>query len=119
MLSNDSNNPSSQKLTISVVVPVHNGGENFRHCLSSLAEAIPPPDEIIVVANGDTDGSWRLAERFGAQVLRTIERKGPAAARNFGARSAAGDILFFVDADVAIPADAIGKVAAAFSEEPD
>ncbi len=88
------------ELTLSVIIPVHNGGSNFRRCLSSLAEAMPPPDEIIVVADGDTDGSSHLAEAFASRVLIIPTPNGPARARNLGARSAQGDILFFVDADV-------------------
>jgi GT2 family glycosyltransferase len=103
---------------VSVVVPVHNGGENFRHCLTSLTAAVPPPEEIIVVADGDTDGSWQLAEEFGAQVLRIPSPGGPARARNLGARTARGDILFFVDADVTIPPDALRQVVEAFAREP-
>lgn len=110
---------SQPELSLSVVIPVHNGGENFRLCLSSLAAAFPAPSEIIVVADGDTDGSWRLAEEFGARVLHNSTRGGPAQARNLGAHAARGDILFFVDADVTIPPDAMRQVATAFSREPD
>jgi GT2 family glycosyltransferase len=98
---------------------VHNGGENFRKCLSSLAKAAPLPSEVIVVADGDTDGSWHLAEESGAQVLRLLSPEGPARARNRGARMAQGDILFFLDADVAVFPDVIGQVAAVFRREPE
>ena len=50
-------------LRISIVVPVHNGGDGFRQCLISLFKACPAPDEIIVVANGDSDGSSSLARK--------------------------------------------------------
>jgi glycosyltransferase involved in cell wall biosynthesis len=103
---------------ISVIIPVHNGGLDFRRCLSSLTQAAPPPSEIIVVANGDTDGSGQLAEEFGARVLSIPVPCGPAQARNFGARKARGDILYFVDADVAIPVDAMHQIASAFNREP-
>jgi glycosyltransferase involved in cell wall biosynthesis len=105
--------------SISVIIPVHNGGDAFRQCLSSLAAAVPQPDEIIVVADGDTDGSWRLAQEHGAQVLRIFTPGGPAKARNAGARLAKGDILFFIDADVMIPPDAVGKVSAIFQSDSD
>ncbi|RUR81859.1 glycosyltransferase [Chlorogloeopsis fritschii PCC 9212] len=107
------------KLVISVIIPVHNGGASFRYCLSSLANAMPAPAEIIVVADGDTDGSWLVAKEFGAKVLRIPTSGGPAKARNLGARAAIGDILFFIDADVTITPDAIGKVEKAFSDEPE
>jgi glycosyltransferase involved in cell wall biosynthesis len=107
------------KLTISVVIPVYNGGASFRYCLSNLAKAVPAPCEIIVVADGDTDGSWLLAKEFSAKVLRIPTRSGPAKARNLGAIAAQSDIIFFVDADVAICPDTISQVAIAFSREPD
>jgi len=110
---------TSSTLSVAIVVPVHNGGEDFRRCLSSLVAAVPPPGETIVVADGDTDGSWLLAREFGARVLRTATRGGPARARNLGARAAASDILFFVDADVTLPTNALSQVVAAFQREPD
>ena len=108
----------SRKLAISVIIPVHNGGENFRRSLLSLAETVPHPNEIIVVADGDTDGSWHAAEEFGAKVLRLPVRGGPAHARNLGAHEAQGDILFFMDADVTVPPNTIEQIISTFSRNP-
>jgi len=110
---------SISDLSVSIVIPVYNGGESFRRCLRSLLAADPPPKETIVVADGDTDGSWRIAEEHGLNVLRLPTSGGPARARNMGARSAEGDVLFFVDADVTIPPDAIHQVAAVFQNDQD
>ncbi|HSM84192.1 MAG TPA: glycosyltransferase [Nodosilinea sp.] len=103
--------------TISVVIPVHNGGESFKRCLSSVKASSRQPDEVIVVADGDTDGSWAVAEDFGAQVFRYTSAGGPARARNRGAQEAKGDILFFVDADVTLGPDTIGQVEEAFQRD--
>jgi glycosyltransferase involved in cell wall biosynthesis len=103
---------------ISVIIPVHNGGESFRQCLSALTEISPAPGEIIVVTDACTDDSEQLAEALGVRVLRTPKKSGPARARNLGAQTAHGDILFFVDADVLVQPDAIAQVLAAFREEP-
>ena len=43
---------------------------------------------------------------------------GPAAARNAGAQRATADILVFVDADVIVHRDAIGRIRAAFGHDP-
>lgn len=110
--------PSPSPLTISVIIPVRDGGSKFRKCLSSIAEVVPPSTELIVVADGDTDGSWRLGEAFGAKVLRIPNPQGPARARNLGAQNAQGDILFFIDADVVIPPDAVRQIEAAFNNDP-
>ena len=104
--------------TVSVIVPVHNGGAYFRTCLSKLAQAVPKPIEIIVVADGDSDGSWRLAKEFGAKLIRIPESGGPARARNLGAQAAKGDILFFVDADVAVCPEAVGYAISVFKNNP-
>ena len=105
--------------TVSIIVPVHNGGSRFAGCLASLEAASPRPEEIIVVADGESDGSWRLAESLGLRVVRRTTAGGPAKARNAGAREARGEILFFVDADVTIRQDAVGRVARLFKEDPD
>lgn len=103
---------------VSIVVPVHNGGESFRKCVSSLV-SFASQAEIIVVADGDTDQSYRLAEEAGFKVLRIPVSGGPAKARNLGAKSAQGDILFFVDADVTIASDTLDQVVTLFQNKPD
>jgi GT2 family glycosyltransferase len=105
--------------SISVIVPVYTGGEDFRRCLLALTETEPPPSEIIVIVDGSDDRVVQLARSFGVRVNRTSVRGGPASARNLGAQMASGDLLFFVDADVLVSRDAVGQIAAAFVAEPE
>jgi GT2 family glycosyltransferase len=93
--------------SVSVIVPVCNGGPDFARCLESLLALNPAPTEIIVVDDGSTDGSDRAALLDDVTLLQTGCRQGPAAARNLGARAACGDLLFFVDADVTVPPAAL------------
>jgi GT2 family glycosyltransferase len=65
-----------------------------------------------VVDDGSTDGSAELAH------LSTAGRQGPASARNLGARSALGDILMFVDADVLVHPDTLETALRAFERDP-
>ncbi|AFY59002.1 putative glycosyltransferase [Rivularia sp. PCC 7116] len=110
---------TDHECTVSVIIPVYNGGTNFRHCLSSLTQVVTPSTEIIVVADGDTDGSSLVAEEFGLKVIKLPISGGPGRARNLGAWAAKGDIIFFVDADVVISQKAISQVQRAFDAQPD
>ena len=85
---------------LSVIVPVYNGAATLGACLDALlAQTEGRNDvEIIVVDDGSTDGSARIAEQRGVSVLRQ-ERAGAGAARNRGAQQARGNILLFTDAD--------------------
>jgi len=100
--------PTSMK--ISLVVPVYNGGEKFLRCLASVRALDPAPDEFIVVCDDDTDGSRDHARAAGAHVIVQHPNAGPAKARNLGARAAAGDVIFFLDADCTVPPDAIAHL---------
>ena len=109
---------SSAKLTVGAVVPVRDGGEDLRRCLVALARATSPPDDVVVVIDGrpgpsaDADGD--CARRLGARVVVVGSNGGPARARNLGATNTHADVLFFVDADVAVRPDAVARVREAF-----
>jgi GT2 family glycosyltransferase len=102
-----------------VIVPVYNGGADFARCLESLLATSPAPDEIVVVDDGSTDGSDRLAQHAGVTLLRTGRRQGPAAARNLGAQVARSSLLFFVDADVTVPVAVLDTIRLLFRDHPE
>lgn len=104
--------------SISIVIPVCNGGENFRKCLRSLDEFVPKSIEIIVVVDGGMDDSYRAAEEFGAKVLKFPTAGGPARARNLGASAAQGDIILFIDADVTVCSDTVNQILKIFRNQP-
>jgi GT2 family glycosyltransferase len=110
---------STREPTVSIVIPVYNGGESFRRCLATLAEFDRVSIEVIVVVDGSTDDSSKLAEEFGAKVIKLPASGGPARARNLGAQAAQGEIIFFVDADVTIHPETVKQVALAFHDQPD
>jgi glycosyltransferase involved in cell wall biosynthesis len=101
---------------ISVVIPSYNGGTQLDECLNAIARLATPPSEVIVVDDGSDDGSIQKAAARGVRILATSGRQGPAVARNIGAQAAAGDVVFFLDADVSVHPDAMERVAAAFTD---
>lgn len=112
-------NSPEPSLTCSVIIPTCRGGTKFQECLASVFAAIEPEDEIIVVADGEGDGSWRVAEQMGARIVKLPVNGGPGRARNAGAETSTSDILFFVDADVIIPPNAVRRVRSALEAEKD
>ncbi len=89
--------------------------DDFSRCIGAIVQMDPPPLELIVVVDGGCEAALAAASAAGATVKRTPTRRGPATARNLGARTARGEILFFVDADVAVQSDAVGRLQARFS----
>ncbi len=103
---------------VSVIVPIHSGAVCFANCLANLLQAVTEPHEIIIVADGPAPQLTHLAQQFGIKVVQLAEPGGPARARNRGATAARGDILFFVDSDVAVPPDIIARITAEFKQNP-
>jgi len=106
-------------MSVSVIIPVYNAADNLKACLEHLNLWPAGPLEVIVVDDGSTDGSAEVARQFGARVLSTGGRKGPAYARNLGARAAKGEILFFLDSDVCVHPDTLERVRKDFREDPE
>jgi len=105
--------PAGTRPRVSVVMPVYNAAATLAECLTRLCNSTFADFEIVMVDDGSTDQSRAIAANFPVRVVPTAGRVGPAAARNVGARAAEGDVLFFVDSDVMVRPDTIGRIAAA------
>jgi GT2 family glycosyltransferase len=105
---------------MSVVIPAYQSARHLTRCLEALGASTRLPLESLVVDDGSTDGGGSVAERYGAKVLRVPDGpRGPAVARNLGAAHALGDVVLFLDADVAVHPDTVAKVAEVFDAHPD
>ncbi|MBD2122026.1 glycosyltransferase family A protein [Trichocoleus sp. FACHB-262] len=97
---------------LSIVVPVYNGGEAFRACLSAIRRSHFQNWELIVVDDGSSDRSAQVASEFGATVLSTHKpQSGPGFARNVGAQVAKGQYLCFIDADCEVNSQTFSHLA--------
>lgn len=110
---------SFMSTSISVVIPVYNSAPQLELCLEALAASSAAVREIIVVDDGSTDNSAEIHAGPAVKVLRTGGRRGPAFARNLGAKSAVGDVLLFLDSDVCVQRDTIQAIGAAFDADPE
>ncbi|HVQ95342.1 MAG TPA: glycosyltransferase [Mycobacteriales bacterium] len=103
---------------VSVIVPNYNYSRTLRLCLTALRNQTYTPLEILVVDDRSTDDSVAVAESFGVTVLRPETNGGVSRARNLGAGYATGQILFFLDSDVALAADAIANAVTVLDSDP-
>jgi len=93
------------KPRVSFIIPVRNDAVRLEACLRSIRRNghAPGQIEIIVVDNGSTDGSSKVASAFDATVV-PVETGRVSELRNRGARHATADVFAFVDADHEIAA---------------
>ena len=108
-----------EQLKVSIIIPVYNGARFLKQCLAAVKKSSYSCYEIIVVDDGSTDESADMACQEGALVFQLPRRSGPAAARNFGAKKAKGDILLFIDSDVLIKTKTVARVVKDFQKHPD
>src|SRR5260370_42399374 len=83
-------------MSISLCLMVRNEEAKLAGCLQSAADLV---DETIVVDTGSTDGTRDLAAKLGARVFEFPWCDDFAAVRNECIRHAAGDFIFWMDAD--------------------
>ena len=87
---------------LSVIIPTLNEERHVGSLLSDIAAQTREPEEVIVVDAGSTDATVPVVRRY--PFARLLESEPPVACgRNLGGRSATGEVLIFLDADVRLP----------------
>lgn len=90
------------KADVSVIVPVHNVGDWVIEALESIGAQTLPPQEVIIIDDGSTDGAeQRIAPFLSDPAIRLIrtENRGLAAARNRGIAESRSTFIALLDAD--------------------
>ncbi|MEQ1290681.1 glycosyltransferase family 2 protein [Acinetobacter johnsonii] len=85
-------------MKVSIVLPAKNESAAIGQTLAQIQQ-LQLAHEIIVVNDGSTDQTKKVAESAGAKVVTHPYSKGNGAAIKTGARTATGDIIVFMDAD--------------------
>ena len=89
---------------VSVVVPIYNVEEYISKCLKSLENQTLKEIEIILVNDGSTENSGKIAKEYAdelPQKFKYLEKKngGLSDARNYGMKYVTGDYVAFLDSD--------------------
>lgn len=96
-----------------LVIPAFNEEASIEAVLKEInlsLSSAPVPYEVIVVDDGSTDQTARLARQLGAQVLRHEKNRGYGAALKTGILAARHETLVMIDADGTYPADRIPEI---------
>jgi GT2 family glycosyltransferase len=98
---------------ISVILPVHDSAGTLPYVLAALSGSAFRDFEVIAVDDGSRDASANVLRANGVDVVLRHDRpQGPWVSRNRAAAAARGRLLFFVDADVEVGRDTLGRVCA-------
>ncbi len=90
---------------ISVVICAYNAERTMDACLSSLRTLRYPNYEVIVVNDGSTDRTLKIAQRYPEVRIVSQANEGLSVARNVGIKHATGDIVAFTDSDCVVDPD--------------
>ncbi len=110
-------------MKISVIIPVYNAEKTLEACVRSVTEQGERETEILLIDDGSTDGTIRLAEELREKnptihVLRQ-EHGGVSRARNRGLSEASGEGILFLDADDLLVKGALAALSEGMTDEVD
>jgi len=117
----DSNLNSMRK--VSIIVPAYNEEMVIIKSIQSLMKQSYPYIEIIVVDDGSSDQTYKLAQKLEfdkdnrSLVALKKENGGKAKALNFGMEHSKGDLIMVVDSDSKISDDAVELMVKYFDDE--
>lgn len=104
---------------VSTIIPAFNGEKHLEETLESALDQTWPAQEIILIDDGSTDSTARIADKF-AGKLRYVHQpnQGTASARNAGVAVAGGEYLAFLDQDDLWMPEKLSSQVSAFRENP-
>ena len=98
---------------ISVVIPAHNEEKAIGAVLDELIEVLEGPKyEIIVVDDGSTDDTAKIAQEKHVKLIQHPYNKGYGAAIKTGIKNATNDLIMIIDADGSYPVKDVPKLLA-------
>ena len=90
---------NNRNLTVSVIIPAFNEEKTVAHVVK-VVKSLNYIKEVIVVDDGSSDQTARVALDAGAIVINHLKNRGKGAAIKTGFKSSKGDIVVFLDADL-------------------
>ena len=84
---------------VSLYIPCFNASGYLKECLEAVLKQTYPIYEILVIDDGSTDDTLKIASTFSVRCISNERNLGLAAVRNIAIRQAKGDLIASLDAD--------------------
>ncbi len=102
-------------MNLSVIVPAYNAEATLPALLDSLSNQSYDEFEVVVIDDASRDQTNRIAWSYPCELITLSENRGPAYARNVGAKKARGEILAFTDSDCRVDSNWVANIHKHFS----
>jgi glycosyltransferase involved in cell wall biosynthesis len=109
---------TSQPPLVSVIIPCHDSAKTIALSVRSALEQTHQPIEVIVVDDASTDETPAIVKELNCTLVELAKNVGAGPARNRGIAVSKGEILFFLDSDVALAPEAVANAVRIFNENP-
>lgn len=102
-----------------VMIPTHNRLDDLKRTLAVVAQLDPPPNEVLITADGCTDATVEFLRTQPHRVIVNSTSRGSTASRDTMMREAATELVLSLDDDShPIERDAIARVRTLFAARP-
>lgn len=99
-------------MKISIIIPAYNEEKRLASALDNIISYMAknyPDYEIIVVDDGSTDNTIKVAEKKNVRIIKNPKNMGKGYSVKNGMLNAGGDYLLFSDADLSTPIEELGN----------
>lgn len=105
---------------VSILVPTYNRAGYLVACLDALLPQVEPGDEVLVINDGSSDDTLERLAAYGDRIrVMTLTNGGKAAALNRGLAETDRPLVWIVDDDDLVRADARARLVGALAAHPD
>src|SRR5712692_5696052 len=102
---------------LTVIIPAYNEAEFVGDTIRSVLAQTVPPDQIILVDDGSTDGTGDVGRRAGITVIRPPHNTGSkAGAQNFALPWVRTEFVMAIDADTTLEPSAVERLMQSFAQ---
>ena len=103
----------------SLIIPAFNEGKVLGKTLQKILDSRYPRNnlEVIVVDDGSTDDTEKVAKKFGVRLIKNAANLGKCESLNVGIKNASNEIIITTDADTEFEKDTIENLVKHFSDE--